>query len=96
MKNVAVPYGNIMMCSQFNTQSKTEKVIFNMDTGCSRSLIPLEVAQACHLKVIDIQGKEIKIKGKTTAQVTLDGLKQKFKIEALIVDSLNNNEVMVD
>ena len=106
MKNEAIPFGNITMCSQFNSQRKNEKVFFNLDTGCTRSLIPLEIAQACHLKienvikgnikVIDIQGKEIEIRGKTTAQVTLDGLDQKFQIGALIVDSLNSSEVMVD
>ena len=48
------------------------------------------------MEVIEIQGKQITYKEKTTAQVILDGGKGKLNIQALVVDSLINDEAIVD
>ena len=62
-------------------KGQPQTVLFNLDTGCSHSLLPIQIAERFDLKVEtiidksviikDIQGKRLCVLGKSLAYVTL-------------------------
>ena len=67
MEKEGLPENPLRRRLQSDTFLKTEDVNFHVDTGCSRALVPIQVARACNLEIKSVIGGEpqvIDIKGR--------------------------------
>ena len=97
-------YGNLSHTEE--AEHSNVRVTFNPDTGCSCSIVPLEVALACNLLIsqldpdepvcLDIQGQPLDIRGQVRAVTHINSISEPLHFRAIVLANLRGEEVMLN